>query len=406
VLQLDHATALPGGIGTVGGTNNLTFNGGVVGLGAGDFTRSLNTVATRTAATFTGNGGWAAYGANRVVNLGGAADTISWATANTGFNGRTLILGASTATHTLTLQNPLELDSATCTVQVDNGAAAVDATLSGVLAGGSGLTKTGTGTLLLPAANTYFGETTINAGTLLVNGSIDSYLVTVNAAATLGGSGTLAGSVTLNGTVSPGASVGTLTSGSQSWNGGGACVFELSSAVNSAGMDRLNINGTLDVQANSGGLFTLKLTSMANNNTPGLVPDFNTGSNYTWVVATASGGILNFDATAFAIDTSAFSNAFYGAFSVAVQGNNVVVNYTAAAPPPVIVSSGPLSGTSFPLTFSGPSGQSYQVLTSTNVALPVAGWTVLTGGTFGTIPVTYTDTSATNANQFYRIQSP
>ena len=124
------------------------------------------------------------------------------------------------------------------------------------------------------------------------------------------------------------------------------------------------------------------------------------------MVATASGGILNFDATAFAIDTSAFSNAFYGVFGVAVQGNNVVVNYTAAVPPPVIVSSGPLSGTSFPLTFSGPSGQSYQVLTSTNVALPVAGWTVLTGGTFGTIPVTYTDMSATNTQQFYRIQSP
>jgi hypothetical protein len=46
------------------------------------------------------------------------------------------------------------------------------------------------------------------------------------------------------------------------------------------------------------------------------------------------------------------------------------------------------------------------VLTSTNVALPMANWTVLTSGSFGASPVTYTDTGATNAQRFYRIQSP
>ncbi len=71
-----------------------------------------------------------------------------------------------------------------------------------------------------------------------------------------------------------------------------------------------------------------------------------------------------------------------------------------------ITSSGPLTGTSFPLTFSGTSGQSYEVLTSTNVELPMASWTVLGSGIFGTSPVTYKDTSATNAQQFYRIKSP
>ena len=33
-------------------------------------------------------------------------------------------------------------------------------------------------------------------------------------------------------------------------------------------------------------------------------------------------------------------------------------------------------------------------------------WTVLTNDTFGASPVTYTDNNATNATQFYRIQSP
>jgi hypothetical protein len=76
---------------------------------------------------------------------------------------------------------------------------------------------------------------------------------------------------------------------------------------------------------------------------------------------------------------------------------------------PTLSGYGPLSGASFPLTFSGPSGQSYQVLSSTNVTLPLASWTVLKSGTFGVggpTSTNYTDTSATNKQQFYRIQSP
>jgi hypothetical protein len=145
---------------------------------------------------------------------------------------------------------------------------------------------------------------------------------------------------------------------------------------------------------------------MTNTTTAGRMPDFQATNGYTWVVATASGGILNFDASKSATDASAFSNAFTGTFSVAVQGNNLVVNYTASAAPPILISYGPLSGNSFPLTFSGSSGQRYSVLTSTNVALPLASWTVLSSGTFGASPVTYNDGSATNAQQFYRIQSP
>jgi hypothetical protein len=137
------------------------------------------------------------------------------------------------------------------------------------------------------------------------------------------------------------------------------------------------------------------------------VPDFDANAGYTWVIATASGGIQNFDASAFAIDTNAFNNAFTSAFTVAVQDNSLVVKCGAGAPiPPVLSGYGPLTGTSFPLTFSGPSGQPYKVLSSTNVALPLASWAVLDSGTFGASPVTYTDTNATNGQQFYRIQSP
>jgi fibronectin-binding autotransporter adhesin len=172
MLRLDSANALPGGIGTTGGTSALTFNGGVIGLGAGDFTRSLASAGIVTGVNFTGPGGWAACGADRLVNLGGASDTIDWAIADTGFYGQTLILGAPTATHTVTLQNPLNLGTAARTVQADDGAAEIDGALSGLLfstSTGGGLVKSGAGTLALTnAANTYTGATNISAGTLSV----------------------------------------------------------------------------------------------------------------------------------------------------------------------------------------------------------------------------------------------
>lgn len=87
-------------------------------------------------------------------------------------------------------------------------------TITDASAGGaSSLVKSGgTGTLVLAGANTYTGTTTVNAGTMVVNGSIGSGAVTV-ANSTLGGNGTINGAVTVDasGTVAPGASIGTLT---------------------------------------------------------------------------------------------------------------------------------------------------------------------------------------------------
>jgi len=61
----------------------------------------------------------------------------------------------------------------------------------------------------------------------------------------------------------------------------------------------------------------------------------------------------------------------------------------------------------FQLTFSGPDGQTYQVLASDDPAAPLSQWQVVGSGTFGSGDVVFSDPdAATHPNRFYRITSP
>ena len=208
VVRLDHANAIPGGIGVTGGTSLVRFNGGVLGLAAGDYQRNVGPSGADT--EFTSTGGFAAYGADRLVNLGGGAATLTWGAAQFFPAGGSLVFSANDSTHTITFANPMDLGGADRTISVNNGAAAVDGVLTGALSNG-GLVKSGAGTLSLAGTSTYTGTTTVGNGTLLVNGQVDQTATTVNSAATLGGTGLLLGAVNCAGTLSPGASIGTLT---------------------------------------------------------------------------------------------------------------------------------------------------------------------------------------------------
>jgi len=88
--------------------------------------------------------------------------------------------------------------------------AVVSGNFSGSITGAGGLVKNSNGTLILSGYSEFTGGTTINGGTLLVSGSLDTGLgtVEVNTGGTLGGTGEV-GPVTLSGgTLSPGNSVG------------------------------------------------------------------------------------------------------------------------------------------------------------------------------------------------------
>ncbi len=210
ITGLNGLVTVNAGVLEFGGSSSLTTGnthlaGGILGLGNSNLNRNLGTGAGQIRLTAAGSG-FAAYGADRTVTLEGNA-ALSWGQTN--FTpGSNLALGHSTATHKVTLTNAINLNNNARTFTVGDGAAAVDAELSGVISGtgASALVKAGDGALALTAANTYVNGTTISAGTLIADNATGSATgtgsVSLAAGATLAGGGTVSGLVTTGGATS------------------------------------------------------------------------------------------------------------------------------------------------------------------------------------------------------------
>ena len=92
-----------------------------------------------------------------------------------------------------------------------------------------GLTKSGSGTLVLSSADTYTGTTTVTSGSLVINGAVASTLVVVTGS--LGGSGTMANAtLSGSGSINPGNSPGILTASATNPTGGLDYNFEFTAA--------------------------------------------------------------------------------------------------------------------------------------------------------------------------------
>jgi autotransporter-associated beta strand protein len=189
---------------------------------------------------------------------------------------------------------------------LDVGSNDLSTTISGVISGvGGSLTKSGSGTLNLTGTNTYTGDTTVNAGTLRVNGSIASSLTTINSGATLGGNGTV-GDLTINngGHLAPGNSIGTITvNGNLTFASGSTYEVE----VSPTGADLTTVTGSATLAGTAKALFQ-----------PG-TPD------HTYTILTAAGGL---GGTTFDSLTTVNLPAGFSA-NLDYSGNDVLLNLTA-----------------------------------------------------------------------------
>ncbi|PSJ63205.1 autotransporter outer membrane beta-barrel domain-containing protein [Mesorhizobium soli] len=139
------------------------------------------------------------------------------------------------------------------------------------ISGAGSINHNGPGETVLTGANTYTGTTTINAGSLYINGNQSGAtgLTTVNSGGTLGGKGTIGGSVVVanGGAINPGdlgTAPGTLTiNGDLTLNGGSTLNYSFGQANVAGGPlnDLINVGGdlvlggTLNVQTSGGGTF-------------------------------------------------------------------------------------------------------------------------------------------------------
>ncbi len=165
-VRLEIASALPSG--------NLIFaTNGILGLGVGNdsFTRALGTLANQV--QFSSGGGFAAFGGNKTVNLGGSTptpDTVTWGGTNFIPTANSLTLGDANSDGTLDFQNGIDLGVAgdRTILTPDSNSVAIEAKVSGVITGAGNLRKSSPGTLELGNANTYTGTTVLNSGVLLL----------------------------------------------------------------------------------------------------------------------------------------------------------------------------------------------------------------------------------------------
>ena len=365
----------------------LSGNGGLNVTGGGQITSSNSYTG---ATTISGTTGW--YGQNRLFV--GNANALGAASGELTISGGTVNLQSNTITR-----------SGNVTISggaIENGTlsktgSAYDirgGSISTVLSGSAGLSKSTTNGAALNAVNTYTGATTVSGGALNVasGGSIASSATTVDSGATLdvsgaagaitnsgttlvrsggtsgaltvnGGTATVngtAGNTTINsggtllgsgsvsalrvasgGTLAVGNSPGQLNvTGSAEWAGGGIYAWEFASAAGNnsnpltgqgTNWDFLSVSGVLNIAADSSNKFIIDVISLlALNDT-----SFNLNDNYSFTIATAAGGITSFLASDFNI-TGYQATASNNKWSIDRVTNNggisqsLVLSYTGA----------------------------------------------------------------------------
>lgn len=172
---------------------NLTVNGGTVDLSY-----------SGTLSAFNGE----SFQLNQSLIVGGTAPSVIQTTAAANRQGialaglRTFQVNDATSSPAADLTVNAELENSNTTPTDDS------------------LRKTGAGTLLLNYANTYLGQTVIDEGTVVLNGSLAGSTIVNNGGRFTGSGNARAVTVNAGGILAPGSDIGTLSTQSVTFDGG------------------------------------------------------------------------------------------------------------------------------------------------------------------------------------------
>lgn len=263
---------------------NYTQNDARFDLGTTAFsisgTTNLHWDANGTTAGNGGSGTWDTTTQSRFKNGSAGTTYLRWVNSTTG-NDHTAVFGGTAGTVDVAASgvtaSGLQFDTTGYTLSGNtitlSGAStpviatgANNASISALLAGIQGFTKTGSGTLTLSGTNNYSGDTTVSEGIILVNGdqSAATGNVTVSPGTTLGGIGTIGGDTTITGTLSTGSSAATGSVGTLTWAGSGtdltfasgsSWLIDLVEGI-SPSSDRMTVGGSLFIDPTASITFT------------------------------------------------------------------------------------------------------------------------------------------------------
>jgi len=278
-------------------SGNLIFNGGTLQTTA-DFVSDRSVTLNAVGGTLDTSGNDLSL-SGIISGTGGltkqGTGTLTLSGTNT-YSGGTTVSAGTLQGNTTSLQGDITNNASVVFDQTADG------TYAGVMSGTGTLGKQGSALLTLSGNNTFTGATTINAGILMVNGTIAGPVI-VNTGGTLGGTGTV-GPVTNSGRIEPGNSIGTLTvAGNFIHNAGATYEVELDAAGNS---DLIDVTGTATI---NGGIVDAQAA-------PGSYP-----SNTSYTILQAAGGVTG------TFDTLTCNLAFLDP-SLVYNPNNVLLILT------------------------------------------------------------------------------
>jgi autotransporter-associated beta strand protein len=299
-------------------------------------------------------------------------------------------------------------------ISVNTGA---QLTVTTPIVGPGGISKNGSSTLFLNAANTYIGTTVVSGGTLaLYGGGFDGSIasstnINVTSGATLDVSGrsdqmlTVANGQTLSGGVG--------TNGPGVING---IVIVPAAAILAPG--GTTNTGVLSISSNLtlNGSTVMKLNAQAGTNDQVSAANISYGGTLT--VTNVAGTLAAGNSFQLFIATNNYSNAFTvtnlptlaaglsWSNSLALDGKVTVVS--SAPPPQPYITSVSFVGTTLIINgTNGTSGQQFEVFASTNLSVALSNWTSISTNTFTGNSFSVTNTiSPTPPRSFFIIRLP